>query len=282
MSGKSLGNLAFGTAGVPVSSPRSDTLSGIRRIRELGLDAMEIEFVQGVRMSPETAEKVRQVAFECNVRLMIHAPYYVNLNAKERDKLQASKERILDSARIGAICGAESVTFHPAFMMGDSSETVYARVKENLEQILETLEKEGITIRISPETTGKPSQFGSLDELVRLAKEIKKLGIAVDFAHLHARDGKFNTYEEISVALSKLKKELGSKALANMHIHFSGIEYGPKGERNHLNLSQSDMNYREHLRALRDFGVSGVVICESPNLEGDAILLQREFARILK
>ena len=70
---------------------------------------------------------------------------------------------------------------------------------------------------------------------------------------------------------------LGDDALKNMHIHISGIEYSAKGERKHLELQASDLKYNELLRALSDYNIKGTVICESPNQEGDALMLKTSF-----
>jgi deoxyribonuclease-4 len=67
-----------------------------------------------------------------------------------------------------------------------------------------------------------------------------------------------------------------------MHIHVSGIAYGGKGEIKHLNLKESDFQYTELLKALKDYDVKGIVICESPNLEEDALLLQATYDTLLK
>ena len=127
-----MARLLFGTAGKPHSTPEGSTMSAVERIAELGLDCMEIEFVKGVQMKENVAVEVAKTASEHNVKLSVHAPYYINLNAKEPEKIIASKERILHSARIASICGARSVVIHTAFFMGDPPETAYAKIKQNL------------------------------------------------------------------------------------------------------------------------------------------------------
>jgi len=62
-----------------------------------------------------------------------------------------------------------------------------------------------------------------------------------------------------------------------MHIHLSGIKYSQHGELGHLNLRESDLRYVELLKALKELEVKGLVICESPNLEDDALLLQKTY-----
>ncbi len=272
--------LLFGTAGTPISSKSGDSVSGIERIKELDLGCMEIEFVRGVRMGEEAAKAVRSTATKLGVALSVHAPYYINLNASEKAKINASVERILQSARIGATCGARNIVFHPAYYQKDPSEAVYARVKRLLEEMTGELRNDGISVVLRPETTGKATQFGSLDELLKISAEVDGVLPCIDFSHLHARTGKNNSGAEFSAILAKIEKELGKRALEDMQIHISGIEYTPKGEKRHLNLMESDLKYKELLRAWKEFDIKGLVICESPNLEGDAMLLRNAYAEL--
>ncbi len=273
--------LLFGTAGIPLSTSKRTTENGIKQVRSLGLDAMELEFVRKVNVKEKTALKIREVAENERVVLTCHAPYYINLNSKENDKFEASKKRIYDSARITSICGGWSVCFHAAYYRGDNPLAVYKRVKGALEEVIEGLEARGIKIWIRPETTGKPSQFGELEEILGLSRELEPVMPTVDFAHLHARTiGKMNSSKEFIWVLDMIEKELGREGLENMHIHISGIEFGEKGEKKHVDLEESDFKYVELLRALKEYEVKGVVISESPNIEKDSKLMKKIYESI--
>jgi deoxyribonuclease-4 len=267
--------LLFGTAGVPFSADDDSTLAGIERIKALGLDGQEIEFVQGVKMGLDTARKVREKAAALGVRLSVHAPYHINLNSEDPGKRLASQERLLKTARIGDACGATSAVFHAAFYGRDSAERTYDAVRSELKTVMSILrsERRGITMRV--ETMGKRSQFGSLDEVLSLCRDVEGLQPCLDFSHLYAREGKVNSYAEFERVLTKVARKLGPRALKNVHIHIAGIHFGDKGEIKHLNLEETDFRYDEWLQALRDLGVEGLVICESPNLEADAVMLKR-------
>lgn len=270
--------LLFGTAGVPLSATERSSESGVRRIRELNLGALELEFVRGVRMGEEKAGKVGAVAKELNIALSCHAPYYINLNSREPEKITASRDRIIHTARISQILGVRSVIFHPAFNHDDSSEVVLARVVRELSIVRETLDLEGNEVILRPETTGKGSQFGDLAETIRIAQEVPGILPCIDFSHLHARtNGRYNTYEEFCAILDESSKALGDRWVKNVHFHISGIEYGLKGEKRHLVLKESDLRYEELIKACHAFGVEGLAICESPNLEDDALLLQQTY-----
>jgi deoxyribonuclease-4 len=278
MNSKEAGGLLFGTGGVPVSAKLHSTEAGIERIAELGLGCMEVEFVQGVKMSPQVAVSVGELAARKNIVLTAHGPYYVNLNAVEPQKVHMSKERILQTARIAALFGARSITFHAAFYLKSTPAETYAMVKRHLQEVVNILRKEGNKVTISPEVTGKPSQFGTLEELLRLSSEIEGVLPCIDFSHWHARTGKANSYQEFLAMLDQVEKKLGRQGLDNMHIHLSGIAYGNKGEIKHLMLPDSDFQYAELLKALKKRKAKGVIISESmPYLEQDALLLQQTY-----
>jgi deoxyribonuclease-4 len=278
MSSNKTGGLLFGTGGVPLSAESRSTEAGIERIAELGLGCMEVEFVQGVKMSPQVAVSVGELAARKKIVLTAHGPYFVNLNAVEPQKVHMSKERILQTARIAALFGAKSITFHAAFYLKSTPAETYAVVKKHLQEVVNTLRKEGNKVTISPEVTGKPSQFGTLEELLRLSSEIEGVAPCIDFSHWHARTGKANSYQEFLAMLAQVEKKLGRRGLDNMHIHLSGIAYGHKGEIKHLMLPDSDLRYAELLKALKERHAKGVVICESvPYLEQDALLLQQTY-----
>jgi len=249
-----MAGLLFGTGGTPHSARTQTTISGIECIAELGLGCTEIEFVQGVKMGEAGARLVAEAAAKQGIKLSAHAPYFINLNAHEPEKIRSSQGRLLQTARIAALCGAESIVFHPAFYLGDSPEKAYNTVKQSLEETLSQLKRENNRVWIRPETMGKASQFGTVEEILDLCTELEGLA----------------------------PERLGKAALDNMHIHASGIAYGGKGELKHLNLKESDFQYIELLRALKDYDIKGLVICESPNLEEDALLLQATYNTLLK
>lgn len=228
-------------------------------------------------MSRDTALAVAEVAHRKKVALTAHGPYFINLNAREPEKIKASQGRILQTARIASLCGATSIVFHAAFYLGDPPSKVYDQVKKQLQQITSQLRNEDNQVWIRLEVMGKISQFGTLDEVIDLSAEIKEVAPCIDFAHWHARTGKSNSYSEFMFIFEQVETRLGRQALDNMHIHVSGIAYGQKGEIKHLNLKESDFNYTDFVRALKDYKVKGIVINESPSLEDDALLLQETY-----
>lgn len=265
-------SLYFLTAGVPLRA--KDYKRGFDVINEMGLDGLELEFVHGVRIS----DKSREAVVEAKKVITAHAPFYVNLNAREEDKVEASVQRIIETAMTANELGGYSITFHAGFYLGQDAELVYNNINSQVKIITDSLNKVENKIWIRPETTGKATQWGDLEEIIRLSKEYETVLPCVDFSHLHARyNGISNTYDEFCAIFEKIGKELGQIALDNFHAHIAGIEYGLKGEKKHLNLEESDFNYKDLLKAFKKFDIKGAIVCESPNIEDDARLLKEYY-----
>ena len=236
-------------------------LKGIRKVARMKLDCMEVEFTYGVRMSMDDAREVGSLAKEKGITLSVHAPYYINLASDEKEKILASKQRILDSCERAAVFNARCVVFHAGFYQKKTAEQTYRLIKKAIVEIQDKIKKNQWKVQLCPEITGKPSQFGSVEELLKLKKETG-CGICVDFAHLYAR-------QQGRIDYAKILKRLPKK----FHAHFSGIEYGPKGERKHLKTTKKLFEPLADalLKAKRDV----TLICESPQPYKDAAMMKR-------
>lgn len=273
--------LRFGTVGTPHSAPKNGgSAGGVQRIRELGLSALELAWVQSVRVSDDACARIKAAGEQYNVALSVHAPYYINLNATP-EMWEAGRERLLAAARAGAKAGATDIIFHPGSYMKAEPRAAYTIGRDRLSEVVDALKKEKVQVTLRPETMGKSAMLGTLEETIAWSREIENVLPCVDFAHLHARpgDGSFNSYGEFSDALRLIASGLGERGLKRIHIHFSGIAYTAKGERNHLNLAEADIKYKEFFKALADLGAAGRVMCETPNMEEDAVLMQNTYQR---
>lgn len=231
------------------------------KLEEDGLSAAEIEFTYGVNLTNEQSKKIGEIAKKHHIQLSIHAPYYINLNSEERQKIFMSKKRILDSCERAHYLGVKYVVFHPAFYLKDSKEEVYQRVKKEIQYMQEHIKEKGWNVILAPETTGKPSQFGDLDELIRLHRETGCF-LCIDFAHLKAR---YNGQVDYNEVFEKLKKN----NITKIQGHFSGIEFTEKGERKHILTLKED--WKQILELFKKYNFSGVIINESPDNWNDAL-----------
>lgn len=264
--------LHFGTAGIPLSTPgKATTLDAFSHLNTLELDAMELEFVRSVHVKKDKAPLIKEAAQKHNIMLTCHGQYWVNLNAKDAAILNASINRVIEASTRANECGAWSICFHMAYYMKDTQIQAYENVKKNVKTIVKHLKDNNVNIYLRPETGGKLTQFADIDDLIKLSQEVEQVLPCIDWAHHCARtNGKVNSHSDFSKILEKIEKGLGRTALDNMHMHIEGIEWNEKGERNHVNFSETAFNYKDALKACKDFKVKGVIISESPNIEEDA------------
>jgi len=251
----------------PAGSSGLGNLRGLQKVGRMKLDCMEVAFTYGVRMKPEEAEAVGGLARKKGIMLSIHAPYYINLAADDPAKLAASKDRILASCRMAAIMGARNVVFHAGFYQGHAAGRTFARIAKAIEKLQAVVQKNHWTVALCPETTGKPAQFGSLDECLLLARETG-CEFTVDFSHLLARAGGRLDYGEV---LDRLPRRF--------HAHFSGIEFGPKGERKHLKTTREF--FLPLAEALVGRSLDVTLINESPQPYQDAAMMKRVVGKLL-
>lgn len=255
--------IMFGPAGLGSAKEACKVLEGYHK---LGLRACEIAFTYSVYMKEEEAILIGKKAKELGIVLSIHAPFFVNLNSKEKAKVEATKKRILDCCKIGEALGAEVVVFHPGYYSdkegnAESKEKDYLKIKAGVEEILAVIKKNSWKIKIAPETMGKVNVFGSVEEVSKLARETG-CSFCIDFAHILAREKKVD-YEKVEKAFPQ----------KDWHIHFSGIIYGEKGEREHRTTRKDE--WKELLTHLPE-NRRIVIINESPTMVEDAIEGRKE------
>lgn len=277
--------IRFGTVGSPQTTNASGTPAAVAHIRALGLDHLEIAWVQSVRVSDETCAEIKAAGEKHKVTISIHAPYYINLNSQTSELMAKSDERLLAAARKGYLAGAKDIIFHPGSYHSQPPEQVYERAKEKLLEITGILRKEKVKVNLRPETMGKGAMFGTLDEVIQLSKDVPGVLPCIDWAHLHARtgNGTFNSYAEFCDALERVKAGLGEEGLHKLHFHISGIAYTAKGEKAHLPLNEADLLYRELLQAFIDYGVQATAAIEAPLPfhTADALTFQATYRRLL-
>lgn len=270
----------FGPAGKPITLKSADILKAPSYLRELGLNAMEYEAVRGVNIKEDKARLFGQEARSNNILLSLHAPYFINLAGK-KDVVEASINRLNESIQASHWMGAYVVVFHPGYYKdAPSRRDALVKVIENLKKVAEYRDQIGAReVWLGPETTGKTTQVGDLSEVIEISRQVEKVRPVVDFAHIYARSGgrRVTSKEDVLEIVGLIEKELGEWAVRPLHVHFSKIEYGKGGEREHHTLSEEGYgpDFGIVCSALCEAGVEAVIISESPVLEQDALVMKR-------
>ena len=273
----------FGTVGSPLKTPKKPggSVGGVQYSQSIGLNALELGWVQSVRVTEATCAAIKSAGEAHGVSLSVHAPYYINLNATD-EEWPKSRKRLMDAAHYGFLAGATDIVFHPGSYFGNDPNVVLRTAIPRLIDCAMELKEKGDNVILRPETMGKSAMLGSFEDTLAMANEIDGVQPCLDFAHLHARpgDGSMNTTNEWSKLLESYRMAGGEGALKSLHIHLSGIEYGPKGEKNHLEFKDADLKLKVLFNVLKDFNCAGRMLCESPAMEDDALYMKKVWKKV--
>lgn len=263
----------------PAGNIAEGLLASLNEVANQGLHAQELEFVYNVNVKEDIAKKAAEFANEKKIVLSAHGSYYINLNSEEKEKIEASKKRILDACKIADVFSSirpAHIVFHAGFYGKMSKEDTYQAIKKEIIELNEEIKKRKYRCVLAPETTGKESQFGNIDELVRLSNETG-CRICVDFAHIYARNiGKL----DLDYVFKKLHELEFLKKDPYIHCHFTGIEYGQKGEKNHINLTEEFFLPLAKKLKTESKKIDFCIISESPITYKDSILMRKVLEKI--
>lgn len=280
----------FGPAGVPPSfkAVKATLMDVPRLLREEGLDAFEYQAVRwGVKpqIKREDAEKFGLKAKENDVLLSLHASYFINF-CGGKETVEASKARLIACATAAQWMHAQVVVFHPGFYGRKSSREALAGCLEALKDVVERLKALGVRdVKLGPETMGKPSQLGSLDEVLSLCESVEQTQPVIDWAHLHAREkGLFKTVGDFRMVVEAVEKRLGTETVKNMHCHFTKVEFTEKGEKCHHTMDEAEYgpDFTLLAKVIAEFKLNPVIISESPLLDVDAVKMRGILKKELK
>ena len=141
------------------------------QIKKEGFSAVEVAFTYSIWMSNKDAKQYKEMNKKLGLKLSIHAPYYINLNSKDKKKLESSKRRIITCCERAYHMDADKVVFHPGYYGGMKEEKTYQNIKKAILDIQKVIKKNKWKVKLAPETTGKVNVFGSVDEIARLKRE---------------------------------------------------------------------------------------------------------------
>ena len=263
----------IGTGGVPISSKERSTIGGIKELAKLGLNAMEVEFVRGVKMSEYVAKEVGQIAEAHKIRLSVHAPYYINLLSPERDLVKKSIERIIESMDRAEVMKADAVAVHMGFLGKLSQQESNELMKERVADVIEKMHKQGIhNVKLGPETMVKKGQWGSFEEVVQMYKHYKRyLTPYLDWGHMFAYYGGRINYAHILDEMEKLN-------LSHINSHFNCVKYSAASKSYvdiHQQIAAKTPDFKSLADELKKRKLNITLICETPALEKDALEMKR-------
>ena len=247
-------------------------------LKEHGLTAYELSFTNGVRLSDETAKKFGDLFKSENIDVSVHAPYFINFANKDALAIEKSNGYIIQSLNKMKLLGAKKLVFHPGSLMKMEREDAFLNVYNNIKNLIKILDENGFSdFILCPETMGKHGQVGTVEEIAKLCAIDERIMPTLDFGHINSfNGGSLKTEKDFEEVFNILKNHIGER-FKDVHIHFSKIEYGKKGEIRHLTFEDSiyGPNFEFLSSAMKKLGINANIICESRGAQTkDAVIMK--------
>lgn len=245
----------FGVAGFPPnffdSSLHKKRENIFLWLESLNLDWVELQCTRGVKMKAEQARLYREMAQQHKIGISIHGPYFISLASGDKEVVKRSRERIIQCVELASELGTGRIVFHPGYFPGKTQDDRHAAVEQIVRKLNELKSDIPKGIHLLPETAGKRSQIGSVDEIIEICQRVEFARPCIDLAHVHAfNQGNLWTEEDISEVLCKVNERLGSECLDRLHIHMYPVDFGTSGEKKHKAFD----DHTETLEQLSVFG----------------------------
>ena len=275
--------IKFGPSGFcdDFSKKYSSTEDMPRWLKEHKLQAYELSFTNGVRLSDETAAKFGEIFKSENIEVSVHAPYFINFANGDEIMIEKSIMYVMQSLQKMKFLGAKKLIFHPGSLMKMDRQQAFENTYNNIKMLLNRLDEEGYNdFVLCPETMGKHGQVGTVEEIAKICEIDERIMPTLDFGHINSfGQGCLKTEQDFENVFNILKQHIGDR-FRKVHIHFSKIEYGKKGEIKHLTFEDNSFGpeFEPLAKVLKKLDIEATIICESRGAQTkDAVFMQNIF-----
>jgi len=257
-----MGEIRIGPSGLPDLPSFEDMAAWLAAE---GYGAVEIGFVSGFWLSYDDAPELAAALRERDIVVSVHAPLAAFMGHVEREKKFKMALGMLDhTAGLAKAVGAEVIVFHPGFLLGRDRERTIHDVVDQLGDLRARLEAKDRLVPFGIEVMGRVRDFGSIDDVVEIARQVDFVRPVIDFAHMHATsDGAYTDVDAFASALEAADEVM--EPGAPFHIHFSDIAYANRNETKHLPYGEGTLRAEPLREALTRFERPATVISKSPD-----------------
>ncbi len=223
-------------------------------------------------------EELGKLARELDIELSLHTPYYMDL--ADADGLAEKSVQSITWAGLLAQAMQSSIVVTHLGMFGElSPKEALDRIQKNLRTVRDRYRKAKLHARLGIEASGRQEVVGSLDEVLKLVKNVKGVVPVINFAHVHARGfGLFKEPEDFDDVLTKVEK---SQEDGHLHSHFSGVEHAEGNELRYTPIKKGDLRFEPLAECLLDNDYDLTIVSSSPLLEHDAMYMKVILERVL-
>lgn len=242
-------------------------------LKERGLDCFEYSFGRGINMGDEKAILLKDAFAKEDIEISVHAPYYINFANEDEEKISASINYVIESAKKAKLMGGKRVIFHPASQGKATRERAVEVTRQNLQRLTAMIYANSLEDMIfCPETMGKIGQIGTPEEIIDFCTIDKVYIPTIDFGHVNSRyQGILKTTEDFEKLLNEFLDGLGMEKMKHFHSHFSKIQFSGKGEVKHLTFEDQiyGPEFTPLAYALKKLQLEPHILCESAGTQAE-------------
>lgn len=179
----------------------------------------------------EAFKKMKEIGFDYS-KVVVHAPYIVNLANDDEVKFNFAVQFLKDELKRCSQLGIKNVVLHPGSHVGIGIDAGICNIARGLNMILGEVD-----VRILLETmAGKGSEVGSkLEEIKRiidLVEDKRHIGVCIDTCHLSDAGYDLRDFDSF---LDKFDEVIGIENIGCVHVNDSKNDLGSHKDR-HENI----------------------------------------------
>ncbi|MHB8352203.1 MAG: TIM barrel protein [Thermoplasmata archaeon] len=220
----------------------------------------------------------RALAKALDVDLTLHAPYYVDFFGSQESR-DRSLRQILWSGILAGGLGARMVVTHLGFYGSGPREDSVGDLTEIAREVTGWLQDyTGGEVHLGIEPSGHPDVFGSREEVLEIAHQVRDVVPILNLPHLAARERiKFDT----PAVLRPVIDQFVEASRGNLYLNFSGVEFYGPGEFRLTPIKRGQIKFDPIAEVLGEREYDVTVISSSPLLEHDAMYMKLLYERAL-
>jgi bifunctional non-homologous end joining protein LigD len=264
-----MSTIRFGISHLPPEDGNDATF--LDRLANRGHRALELPFTQGFPWKERRCQAFAELAAERDIRLSVHAPYFVGLTIREEERGTQSVHALEHTMKLGSWLGAPVIVVHFGSTYDEDPAVLMDRIRSRIDFIAPKIESLGVGLGL--ETAGKRSQFGSLGDIAQLASEYSFVRPVVDWAHIHAMtNGGLTSKEAFESVLAFVRDSFPGWMISPLQVQFSDNQFGVTGEIRHVAYGEGSLRVGPLIEAVEMSGMSMVLISESRDMESHDLI----------
>ena len=211
----------------------------------------------------EAFKKMKEIGFDYS-KVVVHAPYIVNLANNDEVKFNFAVQFLKDELKRCSQLGIKNVVLHPGSHVGIGIDAGISNIARGLNMVLGDVD-----VRILLETmAGKGSEVGSkLEEIKRiidLVEDKRHIGVCIDTCHLSDAGYDLRDFDSF---LDKFDEVIGIENIGCVHVNDSKNDLGSHKDR-HENIGFGKVGFETLLQIIYNKRLENIPkILETPYVD---------------